>query len=331
MKNQHKGGIQMDFAYQADDSGTSETKNDIGTSHIATLIKAASPYFDPDTQRSLHFLSSIYDVMDSVQLLSQKKTVSAFSFSMKNVDFEGLLKGIRPVCSSEEKSLVDKFLNIFSMKRMFETYQMMSSMMSMFNQDTSSNDQTMNNAFNQSMNASPYPEESKYNNESTNFNNNLDYVDDFIYDNKPNPLNYEQMQDTLQAAQMRTSPSSNHNDTKQTNQDNDYNFENEFTYNHSPSQDHFHNTSHNTFENHQQEHQQPQKSAQQQFGSEQHAHPLQSENSQQEQAQEDKSNDNSQSMNTQQMMDMLGTMLTPEQKNTFESMKMLFNSGMFNS
>ncbi len=313
----------MDFTYQADNSGNSETKNDIGTSHTATLIKAASPYFDPDTQRSLHLLASIYDVMDSVQLLSQKKSVSALSFSIKNVDIEGLLKGIRPVCSSEEKSLVDKFLNIFSMKRMFETYQTMSSMMSMFNQDSSSNDQTMNNAFHQSMNATPYPEENKYNNESADLNNNFDYVDDFIYDNKPNPMNYEQMQVDLQAAQMRTSTSHNHSDTKQTNQDSDYNFVNEFTHNHSTNPEHFHNTSHNILENHQQE--------QQQIDSEQHHNPLQQEDSHQEQIQADKSNENSQSMNHQQMMDMLGNMLTPEQKNTFESMKMLFNSGMFNS
>ena len=290
----------MDFTYQADNTGNSEPQNDFGNSHTATLIKAASPYFDPDTQRSLHFLASIYEVMDSVQLLSKKKTVSALSFSMKNVDLEGLLKGIRPVCNSQEQSLVDKFLNMFNMKRMFETYQMMSSMMSMFNQDSSSNDQAMNNAFYQSMNSSPFPEENKYNNESLHPENNFDYVDDFIYDNNPNPIYNQQKDDYLEAAQMNSSNTAVDDDKyKQTGQQ---------------------NTQHNS-----------QSNSQQTFGEKQNSSPFQQQDQPLKQNQDDTSKDNSQSMNTQQMMDMLGTMLSPEQKNTFESMKMLFNSGMFNS
>lgn len=309
----------MDFSYQTDNSGNSETKTDNGTSHTASLIKAASPYFDSDSQRTMHFFAAVYEVMDSIQLFSQKKTVSALSFSIKNVDIEGMLKGIRPVCNTQERSLVDKFLNIFNMRRMFETYQMMSSMMSMFNQDSSNADQTMNNEFNQSMNAPPFSEEDNYKNDFTSHQDNFDYEDDFNYENKPTPIYYEQVPDYLEAAQMKEpelpmdhqthslnhiNPLENH----QRNQESDFTKENQ-------GQTVMHN----------------QQQFQQQIYSQSSQNHSKNDEVFQQQSQDEKSNESSSTMNNQQMMDMLSGMLTPEQKNTFESMKMLFDSGLFHT
>jgi hypothetical protein len=44
-------------------------------------------------------------------------------------DMEGMLNGIRPVCNVREREIIDRILNFFNMKRMFEMYNKMMEMM----------------------------------------------------------------------------------------------------------------------------------------------------------------------------------------------------------
>lgn len=261
--SQTEGGSLMDFSYQAEDNEKDDSINESTGNHTASLIKAATPYFDPDTQKSLHFIAAVYEVMDTVQLFKQKKTVSALSFSMKNVDIEALLKGIRPVCNSQEKPLIDKFLNIFSMRRMFETYQNLSSMMSMFNSEASNSEPFMRQ---ESYDATSTPP----NSEDLNYYNDSNIVDDFDYNNNPSTTYQEPRADYLEAAQL-----------------------------------------YNDFEKQQYKKQPEEK---------QH----------EEKVSEEKQANTSSPNNNQQMMEMLGSILTPEQKTTFDAMKMIFDSGMLN-
>lgn len=274
----------MDFSYQSEYSGkpdqnsnfsnTSAESNsqeqkdsdsDInGISHTARLIKAASPYFDNESQKSLHFFAAVFEVMDSIQLFRQRDTVSAFSFSFKNVDFEGMLKGIRPYCNSKERSFVDKFISFFNMRRMFETYQNISSMMNAFgsNQDSEQEHTT------------PYAKNDNYYSHDTNVE------DDFDYTNNTGTAFHGPFPDYLEAAQIYD----------------DYEKKNT-PYGQTASEHFQDNNIDNRIDNNP----------------------------------DNASNNQSESSNNQQMMDMLGSMLTPEQKSTFDAMKMLFDSGLLNT
>jgi len=285
--NQTEGGSLMDFSYQAEDNGKRDsandfstnkaagggndfqeaTNNDNGTSHTASLIKAATPYFDTDSQRSLHFLAAVYEIMDSIQLFKQKKTVSALSISIKNVDIEGMLKGVLPLCNTQERSFVDKIINIFNMRRMFETYQTISSMMSAFNTNPEDNntDSYMRQEYQEPKNTPSYGNDVPYYNDYTNTE------DDFDYQNSQSTAFQSNSPDYVEAAQMYAE-----------------------------------HEKQNAFKG---------------------AQINENEDKQSEIKQENQSS----STNNQQMMEMLGSMLTPEQKSTFEAMKMLFDSGLLNT
>ncbi len=124
-------------------------------SRSSKMIQAAAPYLDSDTRKTLDIFVKFSDFMDVIQNLRQQgglnvfgrkktdskdNTVSAtglsglqglFGFGGKegSINFEGILKSIRPYCSTTEISIVDNVLNIFNMKRFMEMYQNMSGMM----------------------------------------------------------------------------------------------------------------------------------------------------------------------------------------------------------
>lgn len=180
----------MDSSYQSEENEQNDSSSESFGSHTANLIKAASPYFDTDTQKSLYFIATILDVMEMTKLFQQSKSVSALSFSMKNVDFEGLLKNVRPVCRPNERSFVDKITNMFSMKRMFETYQAVSSMMSSMNSDSSKNTSSAENPFpnNQDTTSEDANADSRYFNDFLNTSDYNTYASYQDYMNNPDSV-----------------------------------------------------------------------------------------------------------------------------------------------
>jgi hypothetical protein len=67
--------------------------------------------------------------MGSMKSMTGKVNMAAYGYENEKVDVEGLLNGIRPLCSNKEREIVDKILNIFNAKRMFEMYNNFMSMM----------------------------------------------------------------------------------------------------------------------------------------------------------------------------------------------------------
>jgi hypothetical protein len=67
-------------------------------------------------------LVKVLDLMGTMKSLKSSSNLAACGYTAGKLDIEGLLNGIRPVCNNKEREIIDRILNIFSMKRMFEMY-----------------------------------------------------------------------------------------------------------------------------------------------------------------------------------------------------------------
>lgn len=100
--------------------------------HTAEIIKAAMPYVDTKMKGMAELFAKLLDLMGSVKIFGKSDKVSTYGVESVKIDVEGLLKGIRPICNLKEREIVDRILNIFNMKRMFEMYNnMMTAMKTM--------------------------------------------------------------------------------------------------------------------------------------------------------------------------------------------------------
>lgn len=100
--------------------------------HTAEIIKAAIPYVDPKTKGLAELFAKLLDLMGSLKTVKTSGNVAAYGFQGIKIDVEGLLNGIRPICIGKELEFVDRILNIFNMKKVFEMYNnMMSTMKTM--------------------------------------------------------------------------------------------------------------------------------------------------------------------------------------------------------
>jgi len=93
--------------------------------HTAELMKAALPYVDEKAKASVEFMYKFIDFMGYFRTMTQPTDSAARGFENQKINIEGLLTGIRPFCNDRERPFIDQILNIFNMKRMFETYSKM--------------------------------------------------------------------------------------------------------------------------------------------------------------------------------------------------------------
>lgn len=101
-------------------------------SHTAEVMRAALPYFDSRSKVRAEIFTKLFDVMGSLRTITSPLNMAACGFESTKFDLEGMLNGIRPICSNREREFIDRILNFFNMRRMFETYNnMMSAMKAM--------------------------------------------------------------------------------------------------------------------------------------------------------------------------------------------------------
>ncbi|NLK28157.1 MAG: hypothetical protein GX306_07415 [Clostridiales bacterium] len=121
---------------------------EIDYSHSINIMKAAAPYFDIRTRRLVDFITKLMDFLNSYRAIRLPLNIGAYDSNNHKLDIEGLLTGIRPHCNDREKSFVDQILGIFNAKRMYETYSTYMNMMKMMqefnNPDSSSENQSEN-------------------------------------------------------------------------------------------------------------------------------------------------------------------------------------------
>lgn len=90
--------------------------------HTTEIMKAALPYIDTGNRGIAELLVKAFDLMGSLKSLKSSENLAACGYTAGKLDIEGLLNGIKPVCSNREKEMIDRILGYFNMKRMFEMY-----------------------------------------------------------------------------------------------------------------------------------------------------------------------------------------------------------------
>lgn len=90
--------------------------------HTAELVKAAIPFVDNRTQGMADLFVKVCDLMGSVKSARKPQNLAACGLALESIDIEGLLAAVRPVCNKQERDIVDRILNLFHMKKMFEMY-----------------------------------------------------------------------------------------------------------------------------------------------------------------------------------------------------------------
>ena len=90
--------------------------------HTAEIMKAALPYIDDRNRTMVEVFVKVFDLMGSINTIQNVRSLAACGFENNKVDVEGLLAGIRPVCSYKEREIVDRILNFFQMRKVFEMY-----------------------------------------------------------------------------------------------------------------------------------------------------------------------------------------------------------------
>lgn len=89
--------------------------------HTVDLLKTALPYVDVKSRLTLELLVKLYELIICMRNFTNND-ISACGFENDKADMETLLVNIRPKCRGEEQAFVDKMLNVFQAKRMFEMY-----------------------------------------------------------------------------------------------------------------------------------------------------------------------------------------------------------------
>jgi len=98
-----------------------DTMTDDGLLHTAELLRTALPYVDIRSRLALELLVKIYDLLICIQNF-RNNDISACGYENKEADIESLLSNIRPVCNESERVFVDKMLQVFQARRIFEMY-----------------------------------------------------------------------------------------------------------------------------------------------------------------------------------------------------------------
>lgn len=94
----------------------------IDFAHTVDIMKAATPYFDPGTRRSMDLFTKFFDLLGCYRNFLLPLEMASNESYNKKMDLEGLLTGIRPKLGERERPIVDQILGFFNAKRMFETY-----------------------------------------------------------------------------------------------------------------------------------------------------------------------------------------------------------------
>ena len=89
--------------------------------HTAEILKTALPYVDIKSRLTLELLVKLYELIICMRNFTNKD-IAACGFENEKADMETLLNSIKPKCNKDEQAFVDKMLNVFQAKRMFEMY-----------------------------------------------------------------------------------------------------------------------------------------------------------------------------------------------------------------
>ena len=350
-------GQQGGFAMN-EQNNTPNESNEASTSSIlsrsAQMLQAASPYLDENTKQTLESVVHVTDFLDTIQNFRKNGFSSMFSglfgrrtaegdtVSMANLaqsvsplDTESILKSIRPFCTQKEGELIDRIMNIFSIQKFFSMYQTMQSMMSMMNM--SNNPSQQNSDF-----TSAEQPESKNSSDDTSFydtywsnyyNNSDQNTNSEGYSHGDNSdisnaeSNYGFSNSNTSYEEDSTNPSNiydEHNFNPKSDYDENYNANNNFYENNFNSNTNYNENNVNSNANNNESN----FNFNNTYNENDSISSNNEYNSMDNSSNRDTTASNTSAFHNMQMLDMLSSIIPPEQKSTFDTMKLLIESGM---
>lgn len=310
----------------------SNSANNTSLNHTIEIIRAASPYISGINKSSLDLFIKVGELFDTITRVKNNTNVSAQSMSPLSFDMEGLLSNIRNICYEKERKIIDMILNVFKMKKMFETYSIMSQFMSPNNASEGFSN-FMNFNGNTTSNNSNTSSNNQANNHVSNFDSGNFDVDDLL----------------KQLANLQSPSSDSNEDTSMNEQTSssdiiftsddpfetepDFNFEDNYTTN-----DYYTYNNHSTTNSDQSASQTHSHSNNKQTNTSSSSSTTNSNNNSTNNGlnpnnmelmmklMQSMSNNNTSNNGNANMSQMLETFLTPEQKTTFETLSTLMNT-----
>lgn len=95
------------------------------TKHSLDILRAAIPYIDRRTQRTLNLAIQAAELSHTLRESRTQPELSALDLEPFEFNIEGLLVSIKEVCSKREREQIDFFLNIMSTKKLYDTYSLL--------------------------------------------------------------------------------------------------------------------------------------------------------------------------------------------------------------
>ena len=89
--------------------------------HTAEILKAALPFVDTNAKTTMDLLIKFYELITCYHNYKTNR-MAACDYTGEKPDLETMLKNIQPKCNEKEKPLIDRILSIFNAKRMYEMY-----------------------------------------------------------------------------------------------------------------------------------------------------------------------------------------------------------------
>ncbi len=94
----------------------------ISTNHIQ-ILKTAIPYVTVDKQKYFSIFVKYLELMNTISYFqSDKAQVGIYSADMEHPDMFGFINEIREYLTKKDQEMIDSFINMFQMMKMFEAY-----------------------------------------------------------------------------------------------------------------------------------------------------------------------------------------------------------------
>lgn len=91
-------------------------------SHTIQMLKAAVPYVDKKTKRSMGIIIQTAELAESLQGSSSEE-ISACDLEDEKIDLEAMFGNMRQYCNEKEGELIDLVLNFVKARKLYTSYQ----------------------------------------------------------------------------------------------------------------------------------------------------------------------------------------------------------------
>lgn len=100
------------------------SSNENSVRHTMAILKAALPYVDVHSMRSMQAMVKVTELMDTIN--SQAFELTTLNLDEGKGDLEGMLNSVKEFCSERERGLIDMILNFINAKNLYNTFKAMS-------------------------------------------------------------------------------------------------------------------------------------------------------------------------------------------------------------